>query len=118
MGEPAFDAGKGVCFAWTMPKAWHLVALVAGAVLIGTASAHAPTARAHALPAAFTPLTAGQSAMRGPVVRLSTTRARSGRRVRLKARRLGARVRARITFGGRRLRTLRTRGDGTLRVVF
>ena len=80
--------------------------------------AHSRPVQAHDLPAAFTSLTAGQSAAPPPPLRLSTTTAPPGRRVRLRARRLGARVRARITFGGRRLRVLRTRRDGTLRIWF
>ena len=86
--------------------------------MIGAAGGYSPSARAHELSRAFTSLTAGQTAVRGPAVRLSTTRAPSGRRVRLKARHLGSRVRARITFGGRRLRTVRTLRDGTLRAAF
>ena len=114
----AFDADKSVCFAWTVSKAWQLAALVTAVVMIGTAGGYSPSAWAHELPKAFTSLTAEQTAVRSPSVRLSTTRAPSGRHVRLKARRLGSRVRARITFGGRRLRTLRTLRDGTLRAAF
>ncbi len=91
---------------------------MAAVAVVGALGAHSPRAQAHDLPAAFTPLTAGPSSAPGLALRLSTATGPPGRRVRLRARRLGSRVRARITFGGRRLRVVRTRRDGTLRSWF
>ena len=101
----------------TTPKtARRLTTLLALVFLI--ASVGAPQAKAHDLPPAFSSLTAGPSVAPGPQLRLSVSRARAGRPVRLRARRLGSRVRARVAFGGRLLRVVRTRRDGTLRTTF
>ena len=102
-----------------MPRTfWPLIAPVAAACLLGPAGALAPRASAHDLPRAFSSITAGAGVVRGPQVRLSTTRAPAGRRVRLRAWRLGSSVRTSIVFGGRRLRVVRSRPGGTLRTSF